>query len=119
MQYVMRADEGKRLLSVQVNGQDIKDDQRYTVASCERRGEPLEVVCRIPKAHEVRILSIQLHDALRRYLKAHPIISPRREGRAFATDLAPVVFSQDAIITERSRGSYLPTIVPTTQKPLK
>jgi 2',3'-cyclic-nucleotide 2'-phosphodiesterase (5'-nucleotidase family) len=119
MQYAARAEVGKRLLSVQVNGKDIADDQHYTVASCERQGEPLEIVCRIPKAHDVKILSVQLHDALLRYLKAHPMISPRREGRAFATDLAPVVFSQDAVVTEGSRGSYLPTIVPIKQKPSK
>jgi 2',3'-cyclic-nucleotide 2'-phosphodiesterase (5'-nucleotidase family) len=116
MQYVVRADPGKRLLSVQVNGGEVKDDQHYSVASCEREGEPLEIVCRIQNTHDVKVLSVQLHEALRQYLKAHPVISPRREGRAYATDLAPVVFSQDAIVTEGLRGSFLPTIVPSKRK---
>ena len=115
--YVVNAEPGKRLLSVQVNGFDIEDDGRYTVASCEREGEPLDIVCRIKGTHDVRVLPGKLHETIRKYLSAHPTISPRREGRAYATDLAPMVFSQDAVVTEGSRGSYLPTIVPVKRKP--
>lgn len=112
MQYVVRLEPGKRLLSVQVNGREIEEERRYTVASCEREGEPLDVVCRIQGTHEVKVLPTQLHEAIRMYLKAHPTISPRREGRAYATDLAPVVFSQDAVVTDGTRGSFLPAIAP-------
>jgi hypothetical protein len=35
---------------------------------------------------------------LREYLRAHPVIAPRREGRGIAVDLPPSVFSQDAVL---------------------
>ena len=60
--------------------------------------------------NDPHVLPINLHEAILIYLKKHPTISPLREGRAFATDLAPVVFSQDAVVTKGSRGSFLPSI---------
>jgi hypothetical protein len=53
---------------------------------------------------DVQISPILLHDSLLAYLKKHPVISPRREGRAYAIDLAPVVFSQDAVVSDELRG---------------
>ena len=91
MTYEVRASKGKRLREVLVAGKPIKEEQHYTVASCEREGEPLNIICRIKGVHDVKVLEPQLHDVLLAYLKAHPVISPRREGRAYATDLAPVV----------------------------
>ena len=105
MWYKVRAEKGKRVQEVRVNGQLLKDDQRYSVASCERNGEPLNIVCRIRNVEDVKFAPMLLHASLLSYLKKHPTIAPRREGRAYAEDLAPVVFSQDTVVSGGTRGS--------------
>jgi len=107
MWYEVRAKSGNRVREVRVAGRLLENKSRYTIASCERRGEPLDIICRIKNVQDVKVSPVLLHDSLLAYLKKHAVISPRREGRAYATDLAPVVFSQDAVVSDGSRGSYL------------
>jgi sulfur-oxidizing protein SoxB len=92
------AEPGRRLVSMKVNGRDVEDDKRYTIAGCERDGEPLDMVCRHPGTHEARVLPMTVHQALRQYLKMHAVIAPRREDREIAIDLPRIVFSQDAAL---------------------
>ncbi|ODA28531.1 hypothetical protein A6X21_12550 [Planctopirus hydrillae] len=106
MRYSMRAGQGKRVQEVHVGGKILDETERYTVASCERSGEPLDVICRIRGVHDVTFAPQTIHQALITYFQKHPVISPSREGRAYADDLAPVVFSQDSILSEGQRGSY-------------
>jgi sulfur-oxidizing protein SoxB len=110
MAYNASAEAGKRLTSVQVAGSEVEEEGHYTIAGCEREGEPVDVVCRHKGTHDAKMLPAMLHAALRDYFKAHPLVSPRREGRAVAADLAPVVFSQDAVVSDGSRGSPLPGV---------
>jgi hypothetical protein len=100
MQMVFAAGEsaGSRLREIEVGGRPVRDDARYTIAGCERAGEHLDVICRLKGAHDAEVLPMTVHQALRAYLKKHPIIAPRREGRARAVDLPPVVFSQDEVL---------------------
>ncbi|WP_437188327.1 bifunctional metallophosphatase/5'-nucleotidase [Planctomicrobium sp. SH668] len=107
MWYEARAAKGSRMREILVAGQPLDDDRKYSVASCERRGEPLEVVCRIKGVKDVEFSPTLLHAAIEKYLQKHPSISPSREGRAYAIDLAPVVFSQDEVVSNGgSRGSF-------------
>lgn len=103
IRYRALAEPGRRLISVQVAGKEVQDDERYTIAGCEREGEPLDVICRHPGAHDPRILPQKIHAALRDYLKAHPCISPLREGRAVAVDFPPVLFSLDGWLAQRMK----------------
>jgi S-sulfosulfanyl-L-cysteine sulfohydrolase len=98
MVFKASAEPGQRLVSLKVNDRDVEDHQRYTIAACERDGEPLDIVCRHRGTHEARVLPMTIHQALRQYLKAHPVIAPRRDGREIAMDLPRVVFSQDAVL---------------------
>lgn len=104
MTYAAGAAAGKRLRSVKVNGKEVEDAARYTMAGCERDGEPLDVVCRHPGTHDVRVLPVKLHEMLLAHLKKHPVLAPRREGRAVAVDLPKVVFSQDAVLPHKPCG---------------
>ena len=92
------AKQGRRLISVKVNGREVADEQRYTIAGCEREGEPMDVICRHAGTHDAQVLPATIHEAMQDYLKAHPMIAPRRDGREIAMDLPPVVFSQDAVL---------------------
>jgi 2',3'-cyclic-nucleotide 2'-phosphodiesterase (5'-nucleotidase family) len=92
------AGPGQRLVSVKIDGRDAEDTRHYTIAGCEREGEPLDVICRHPGTHDAQVLQTTVHGALENYLKTHPAIALRREGRETAMDLPPVVFSQDAVL---------------------
>jgi 2',3'-cyclic-nucleotide 2'-phosphodiesterase (5'-nucleotidase family) len=109
-----RADEGQRVVSIKVGGEEIEPDRRYSIAGCEREGEPLEVICRHPGTHDARVLGPSIHEALAGYLKAHPAIAPRRDGRERAVDLPPAVFSQDAVLAggELSKAPTTPFGLP-------
>jgi len=98
MVFKASGEPGRRLVSIKVDGRDIEDDRRYTIAGCEREGEPLDIVCRHPGTHDARVLPMTVHQALRQYLKTHAVISPRREEREIAMDLPRTVFSQDAAL---------------------
>lgn len=89
---------GKRLVSVQVNGKEISDGEEYRIGGCERAGEPLEMICRLKGARDVKIENTTIHEGLLLYLQRNPEISVRRENRSTATDLPDRVFSQDQIL---------------------
>jgi 2',3'-cyclic-nucleotide 2'-phosphodiesterase (5'-nucleotidase family) len=114
MVFKASAEPGRRLVSVKVNGSDVEDQQRYTIAGCERDGEPLDMVCRHRGTHEARVLPMTIHQALRQYLKAHAVIAPRRDEREIAIDLPRVVFSQDAVLTggDLSKAPTTPSGLP-------
>jgi hypothetical protein len=114
MVFKASAEPGRRLVSVKVNGRDVEDAQRYTIAGCEREGEPLDMICRHPGTHDAKVLPITVHQALRQYLKAHPAIAPRRDQREIAIDLPPIVFSQDAALAggDLSKAPTTPSGLP-------
>jgi 2',3'-cyclic-nucleotide 2'-phosphodiesterase (5'-nucleotidase family) len=101
MSYEAKAPAGRRLRSVMVLGKEVEEDARYTMAGCEREGEPLDVVCRHKGTHDVAILPRKLHESLRDYCHQHAVLAPRREGRAIAIDLPRTVFSQDRVLSHR------------------
>lgn len=103
------ADHGHRVVSIKVGGREIEDQGHYTIAGCEREGEPIDVICRHRGSHDAEILPMTVHEALLRYLAANPVISPKPDGRERARDLPAMVFSQDAVLA----GGTLST-APTT-----
>jgi hypothetical protein len=86
------------VVSIKVNGRDAQDDARYTIAGCEREGEPMDVICRHRGTHDAQVLPMSIHEALGNYFRTHPVIAPRRDGREVALDLPRTVFSQDAVL---------------------
>lgn len=106
MQFAALAPNGQRLRDVAVDGKPVEDTAKYTMAGCERAGEPLDVVCRLRGTHDVEVLPMTVHQALRAYLKKHPVIAPTRDGRAFAVDLPRTIFSQDAMITSDGKRTF-------------
>ncbi len=92
------ADYGQRVVSMRINGREAEENGRYTIAGCEREGEPLDVICRHRGTHDAQVLPMSVHGALGEYLKAHPVVAPKRDGRERALDLPSAVFSQDAVL---------------------
>jgi S-sulfosulfanyl-L-cysteine sulfohydrolase len=93
-----KADYGRRVISIKVGGTPVADNAHYTIAGCEREGESLDVICRHRGSHDAEILPMSIHDALGEYLKAHPVIAPRRDERETARGLPSEIFSQDAVL---------------------
>jgi S-sulfosulfanyl-L-cysteine sulfohydrolase len=97
MVFKASAEPGQRPVSLKVNDRDVEDQQPHTIAGCELDGEPLDIVCRHRGTREAQILPMTIHEAVRQYLKAHPVIAPRRDGHEIAIDLPRLVFSQKAV----------------------
>lgn len=93
-----RAENGRRVVSLKIKGDEVEDQQRYIIAGCEREGEPIDVICRHRGSHDAKVLPLTIHQALHRYFEAHPVIALQRDGRERALDLPSTVFSQDAVL---------------------
>lgn len=90
---------GHRVRSIEVVGEPLRDDAKYTIAGCEREGEPVDMVCRIKGVHDAAVQPLTIHAALRSYLLAKHELRPVREGRSVAIDLPSKVFSQDEVLS--------------------
>ncbi|MHB1559184.1 MAG: bifunctional metallophosphatase/5'-nucleotidase, partial [Isosphaeraceae bacterium] len=89
-----RAATGRRVLEIRVGGEPLVDDREYTLTACEREGDRPDMLCRIPHVKEARVLDLDAHAAVRRYLARHLPLSAPVGKRVIAEDLPPVVRSQ-------------------------
>lgn len=88
------APTGQRVIEMKVNGRLVTDDQRFTVASCDRPGDAHDVLCRFSGASDVRDTGSTIQQAMRDYLRAHRVVRPSVEGRIIAEDADGRVWSQ-------------------------
>lgn len=94
--------KGQRVSAISVNGKPVQDETRYSLAGCEREGEPLDVVCRHRGTLDVTYVGDSIHETMHRYFAKNPLIAPATTGRSKAADLPAHVFSQDKVLTESS-----------------
>lgn len=99
MRFEAKAPAGKRLRGVLVNGEPVQPEKKYTIAGCEREGEPLDFICRLRGAQEVNYVKPTVHQAMEEYLLSSKVLSPTREKRSRAIDLPDSAFSQDALLS--------------------
>jgi S-sulfosulfanyl-L-cysteine sulfohydrolase len=92
--FTVENDMGKRLNWIRVDGEPIDMNRLYTIVACEREGDPDDTLCRLEKIKNPRKPGSTLHNIMREYLAAHPIVSPVIEDRATATDAASTLLSQ-------------------------
>ncbi|MCH7400460.1 bifunctional metallophosphatase/5'-nucleotidase [Belliella kenyensis] len=85
---------GERITHVSIQGKPLDLQKEYTMASCNRTGEPISTMCRMKDAVDVEIQNYTLHDAVIAYLNAMGTIHPNLDGRSIATDLGSQAFSQ-------------------------
>lgn len=103
MRFEAKAAPHQRLRSVRIGGDEVQDDRRYTIAGCEREGEPRDLVCRLRGTHDVAYVEPTIHQAMETYLSNQKSIAPQRERRSRATDLPDAAFSQDGLIASFQR----------------
>lgn len=86
--------KGSRIESITIQGKPLALDQTYTMASCNRTGEPLSTMCRLKNTQDAEIQDYTMHEAIEEYLNMKGTIHPTLDGRAIATDLGTQAFSQ-------------------------
>lgn len=94
---------GERIIEVKIKGEPLDLNKTYKMASCNREGEALYFLCRMPDAKNVELKPFTLHQAVEEYLKEKGTISPKIEGRAIAVDLPENSFSQMSEVGYRFR----------------
>lgn len=96
VRFLAHASFGHRVKEIRVNGELIRDNEVYTVTSCDREGDPPDTICRIPHAQDVHVLDFDQHEAVRRFLVRHSPITAAEvaPGRVVAEDLRATTRSQ-------------------------
>jgi len=92
--FTMYNELDKRVNEIKINGEAIDMNKTYTILACEREGDPDDTLCRMEHVKNPRKPGHTLHDIVRAYLAAHPLVSPKVEGRATATDAPSTLLSQ-------------------------
>lgn len=85
---------GKRVQSVTVGGKPLDLARVYSLAACERDGDPPTMLCRIPNVTDGRNMPYSLHPVLKEYLAAHSPVSPVPRGAAKILDAPPTLLTQ-------------------------
>lgn len=94
LNFTMNNDKGKRLNWVTVNNEPIDLTRMYKVCTCERDGDPDDVLCRLGSVKKPTQLNSDMHQTIIEYLKANSPVAPYIEGRITATDAPPTLLSQ-------------------------
>ncbi|OYZ19563.1 MAG: bifunctional metallophosphatase/5'-nucleotidase [Bdellovibrio sp. 28-41-41] len=94
IKFKVNAPAGQRIQEIKIGDKLLELDRLYTMAACERDGDPDDRLCRIPKVKEPKSMDVDAHEAVRRYLKKHKAIKAPNEIRVIAVDLPAHVRSQ-------------------------
>lgn len=86
-------ERGSRISSIIVKGEEMMDDEYYTVSACVRPGDPLDNLCRMPNVKDVKVMDYTIHEAVEEYLQKNSPVAPTLEGRAYCDYLGTYSFS--------------------------
>ncbi|MBK8922667.1 MAG: 5'-nucleotidase C-terminal domain-containing protein [Saprospirales bacterium] len=87
-------ENGRRVQSVRVGKAPLDTGRVYTVAACERDGDPPDMLCRIPNVQDGQNTPYTLHQVMREYLALHSPVSPAPRGYARALDAPQTLLTQ-------------------------
>lgn len=86
--------KGQRVQEVKVGGEPLDEQRTYSIAACERDGDPADMLCRIKGVKNAKNEPHTLHGVLKAYLKANSPVSPKPAGNARALDAPQELLSQ-------------------------
>ena len=92
--FTMNNELGKRVNWIKVGKSPIDLERTYTIAACEREGDPDHVLCRLEHVKNPRLAGITMHTILREYFGKFSPVAPKVEGRITATDAPQTLLSQ-------------------------
>lgn len=84
---------GNRISTITVKGEPMQDDEYYTISACERPGDPIDNLCRMPNVKDVEFKDYTIHEVMEEYLQKHSPVSPVLDGRAYCDYLGEYSFS--------------------------
>jgi 2',3'-cyclic-nucleotide 2'-phosphodiesterase (5'-nucleotidase family) len=87
-------EQGKRVQKVTVGDQPLDPGAVYTVAACERDGDPADMICRISNVMDVKTLPYSLHPIIKEYLSMNSPVSPLPRGSAKILDAPATLLTQ-------------------------
>jgi S-sulfosulfanyl-L-cysteine sulfohydrolase len=87
-------DVGKRVQRVTIGDKPLDLEKEYTIAACERDGDPVNMLCRIPNVKNVQNLPFTTHQVLKDYIKTHSPVSPLPQGNVKVLDAPQTLLSQ-------------------------
>ncbi|MEI6411804.1 MAG: bifunctional metallophosphatase/5'-nucleotidase [Bacteroidota bacterium] len=85
---------GARIQKITANRQPLDPDRAYQICTCERDGDPENMLCRIPAVMEAKNTPYTIHEVMREYLKANSPVSPVPHGNAKVLDAPQTLLSQ-------------------------
>jgi S-sulfosulfanyl-L-cysteine sulfohydrolase len=94
IKFTINNEMGHRMQEMLIQNTPVDPAKTYTIAACEREGDPDSVLCRIEGVKNARKLGYQLHEVMEAYLKEFSPVSPKTEGRAVATDAPATLLTQ-------------------------
>jgi len=86
-------EKGERIQSVTVNGEEMQEDEYYTISACVRPGDPIDNLCRMPNVKDVEVKDYTIHEVVEEYLQKHFTVSPTLDGRSYCEYLGEKSFS--------------------------
>lgn len=87
-------DEGKRIQSITIQGHSIDADKIYSIAACERDGDPSDMVCRIKNVTDAHNMHYTLHENMKAYLAKASPVTPTPKKNAVAIDVPETLLTQ-------------------------
>lgn len=87
-------EEGQRVESVVIKGKTLVEDSIYSIAACERDGDPADMICRIKNVTDAQNQNYTLHENMKSYLKASSPVNPVPQKNAIALDAPETLLTQ-------------------------
>lgn len=88
-----RNPKGERIRSITVKGEEMQDEQYYTISACVRPGDPEDNLCRMPNVKDIDVKDYTIHEVVEEYLKKNSPVAPKLDKRAYCDYLGPNSFS--------------------------
>ena len=85
---------GQRVKKVMIGDKPLELEKTYTIAACERDGDPADMLCRMKGVKEASNTSYTLHSVMKEYLKEFSPVSPKMRQAAKVLDAPQTLLSQ-------------------------
>lgn len=86
-------EKGKRISSIIIKGEEMQDDQYYTISACVRPGDSVDNLCRMSDVADVEVKDYTIHEVVEEYLQTYSPVSPTLDRRAYCDYLGTYSFS--------------------------
>lgn len=94
VQFYAFKENGKRVESVEINGNPLDPEKEYSISACEREGDPMDMICRMRGVKNVSRAADTLHSILLEYLKVNSPVTPTLPKNADILDAPQDLLTQ-------------------------